>query len=301
MAIKDFYKNFTLVENQYLSAVSILREKQEELEGEMVDPDIITELKEIISPITSSYECINFMRFLLKKHKSAFDKEFFSIKEQYKELEDNLLDAEKSLEVGEVTKEVVDQMKEVIKGTEDKYNIWNYFAYIINAPNKKEQLRRYKKQIGSTLKDLGVFDKLLTRNEEALKVLKEYWFMFLDRYLTEDEEELVDVEEESEDDADDFIEDEATDAEELLELLGIDKKGTYSDDNTYTVELSNSNDFGRVSSILDNSDLLEPIDESSYLTPDNGSLDYKYNDTFLVSLVADFENDYYTLVITNME
>ena len=88
---------------------------------------------------------------------------------------------------------------------------------------------------------------------------------------------------------------------QLLKELGIDKRGSYADTDTYVIDLDNSNDYGRINSILDRSDLLDPIDESSYLTVDAASLDYKYEDQFIISLIADFEEDYYQLVITEMK
>lgn len=91
------------------------------------------------------------------------------------------------------------------------------------------------------------------------------------------------------------------DIEEMLSSIGITKKGEYSDDDTYTIGLSNSNEFGRISSILDKSDLVEPIEESSYFTDESGSLDYKVGDDYIISLIADFDNDYYTLVVTAMD
>ena len=88
---------------------------------------------------------------------------------------------------------------------------------------------------------------------------------------------------------------------QLLRDLNIDKRGSYSEDNTYVIDLSGSNEFGRINSILDRSDLLEFIDDSSYVTENNANLDYKYEDQYMLSLIADFENDYYQLVIVGME
>lgn len=92
----------------------------------------------------------------------------------------------------------------------------------------------------------------------------------------------------------------ASTIEELLKELKINKRGNYSDDDTYTIDLKDSNEFGVYSSKLDRSDALEPIDESSYVTADNSNLDYKYGDQYILSLIADFDNDYYSLVITEM-
>ena len=95
-------------------------------------------------------------------------------------------------------------------------------------------------------------------------------------------------------------EDEIEDAEDVIDFLNLRRRGEYSDDDTYTITLKDSDDFGRVSSALDNNGEVEPIEESSYITADNGNLDYKFGDNFMISLIADFENDYYQMVITKM-
>ena len=87
----------------------------------------------------------------------------------------------------------------------------------------------------------------------------------------------------------------------LIKELGIPGNIEDAGDNVYTIQIRDSNSFGRINSIMDNSSKLEPIDESSYLTAENGNLDYKYDDKYLLSLIADFENDIYQLVITVME
>lgn len=88
---------------------------------------------------------------------------------------------------------------------------------------------------------------------------------------------------------------------ELLDSLGIDREGAPGDNGTYTVDITDSNEFGRFNSILDKSDLLEEVIESSYLTAENANLDYKFEDRYLLSLIADFDEDTYKLVIIEME
>ena len=88
---------------------------------------------------------------------------------------------------------------------------------------------------------------------------------------------------------------------ELLDSLGIDREGASGDNGTYTVDIMDSNEFGRFNSILDKSDLLEEVIESSYLTSENANLDYKFEDQYLLSLIADFDEDTYKLVIIEME
>lgn len=87
----------------------------------------------------------------------------------------------------------------------------------------------------------------------------------------------------------------------LIKELGIPGNIEDAGDNVYTMQIRDSNSFGRINSIMDNNSKLETIDESSYLTAENGNLDYKYDDKYLLSLIADFENDIYQLVITVME
>ena len=89
--------------------------------------------------------------------------------------------------------------------------------------------------------------------------------------------------------------------EELLSELGISEKGSYADDASYVIDIDGSNQYGRVNSILDRSDLLEEIASSSFVTTENANIDYKYEDQYILSLIADFDEDEYKLVITGME
>lgn len=89
--------------------------------------------------------------------------------------------------------------------------------------------------------------------------------------------------------------------EELLNELGISEKGSYADDSSYVIDIGGSNQYGRINSILDRSDLLEEISSSSFVTTENANIDYKYEDQYILSLIADFDEDEYKLVITGME
>ena len=89
--------------------------------------------------------------------------------------------------------------------------------------------------------------------------------------------------------------------EELLSELGISERGSYADDASYVIDIDGSNQYGRVNSILDRSDLLEEIASSSFVTTENANIDYKYEDQYILSLIADFDEDEYKLVITGME
>ena len=90
-------------------------------------------------------------------------------------------------------------------------------------------------------------------------------------------------------------------AETVLKELNIDKGGTYGDDGAFVVDIKNSDEFGKIYSKLDNTDLLEYQDENSLLTSDNANLNYIFGEgEFLVSLIGDFENDSYQLTITEI-
>lgn len=89
--------------------------------------------------------------------------------------------------------------------------------------------------------------------------------------------------------------------EQLSKELGITARGQRGDDNTYTINIKDSNEYGRYESLLYKSDLLEVLDESSYVTADNANLDYKYENQYILSLIADFDEDLYKLVIIEME
>ena len=85
--------------------------------------------------------------------------------------------------------------------------------------------------------------------------------------------------------------------EELLEELGITLRGNYSEEDNYVIDISNSNEYGRINSILDRSDILEFIEDSSFLTEENANMTYKYEDDYMLNLMADFDENTYQLVI----
>lgn len=85
--------------------------------------------------------------------------------------------------------------------------------------------------------------------------------------------------------------------EELLEELGIDKVGDYSTLGSYVIDLESSEEFGKVYSTLENSDVLEYEEDSSLLTVDNGSMIYNYQDEYQIVLIADFNHDQYKVTI----
>ena len=88
--------------------------------------------------------------------------------------------------------------------------------------------------------------------------------------------------------------------EELLKTLGVDKKGTYARDGSYVIDLDSAEDFGKMYSLLDSNEDLDYIDETSLLNVNNSSLNYRYENRYQLSIIADFNQDQYKLVIEEL-
>lgn len=87
---------------------------------------------------------------------------------------------------------------------------------------------------------------------------------------------------------------------ELLSKIGINRDGTYSNNGSYIVDLKDSNDFGRIYSKLENSDDLELQEDTLLLTIHNSNIEYRYEDEFQLVLKADWDNDSYELVVSEL-
>ena len=85
--------------------------------------------------------------------------------------------------------------------------------------------------------------------------------------------------------------------ESIIKDLGINKPGTYSKDNTYVIDLEDSEEFGKIYSTLDSNDELDYLDDSSLLTIHNSNIIYNYNDEIQINLIADFDHDSYRVVV----
>ena len=89
--------------------------------------------------------------------------------------------------------------------------------------------------------------------------------------------------------------------EQLLRELNIHITGSYTNKNTYVIDLEDSNEYGRIYSLLERSDLLELINDTSFLNSENGSMEYRYEDEegtiIQLSLIANWDNDYKLVVM----
>lgn len=83
---------------------------------------------------------------------------------------------------------------------------------------------------------------------------------------------------------------------ELLKQIGIDAEPIKSENGSYNIDIEDSNEYGRYFSKLDKSDLVEEEQDASSVNFENSSIQFT-NDKYTLTLLADFENDTYSLNI----
>lgn len=84
--------------------------------------------------------------------------------------------------------------------------------------------------------------------------------------------------------------------DKLLNELGITEKPEKTDDNSYTINITDSNEYGKYFSKLDNSSLVTEEQDASSVSFENSTIQYTY-ENYTITLLADFENDIYSLNI----
>ena len=89
---------------------------------------------------------------------------------------------------------------------------------------------------------------------------------------------------------------------EFLTKLGITKEGNYSSDNdAYIIDLSNSDEYGKIFSKLDKSNEVELLEDNQVITEQGSSLIYEAEDeSYILNLIADFDEDKYQLIINKI-
>lgn len=86
------------------------------------------------------------------------------------------------------------------------------------------------------------------------------------------------------------------DVKEFAKEIGLEQDG-YQDGVKYIIELVDSNEFSRVYTLLDKSELLDIQEDATLLTDKVGELIY-LSDDYDVKLVGNFISDIYRVVIT---
>lgn len=87
---------------------------------------------------------------------------------------------------------------------------------------------------------------------------------------------------------------------DLLRKLGIMEEGTRTSNHNYVIDLEDSDHFNRIFSKLDKSDLVEENEDSSVVNLEVTNILY-IADGFSLNLIADFEQDIYKLVVSDLE
>lgn len=89
--------------------------------------------------------------------------------------------------------------------------------------------------------------------------------------------------------------------EEYLSTLNIRYKGEIGEDNSYVIDIPNSQDWGSVFTKLDKSEDLEALENNQVITEQGSSLVYQsLSEPLLISLIADFEGDRYQLIVNQI-
>ena len=94
--------------------------------------------------------------------------------------------------------------------------------------------------------------------------------------------------------------------DELLQAVGISKKGTYSENGSYVIDIDDYDEYGKFYAILEKSqenDNLTLLDENSVInvhTTDVHYLTYddETEDQYEISLLGNLDQNIYKLVIT---
>ena len=89
--------------------------------------------------------------------------------------------------------------------------------------------------------------------------------------------------------------------EEMLRNLGIQLAGEYSSSGSYVIDLDNDTEWGKIYTLLDNAELVEQNEESVLLTTHNASLIYTYDDSYALVLKADFDQNLYSLICSEIK
>ena len=81
--------------------------------------------------------------------------------------------------------------------------------------------------------------------------------------------------------------------------LGIRTKGEFSEDGSYVINLPNSDEWGKVYSIIDDNEEVEKMTDNSLVQDDGASLLYRYKGV-QINLLADLFGDSYQVVFTEI-
>ena len=100
---------------------------------------------------------------------------FEQVASQYKEMIDDLREAEKDLENNIVEPEYIEQIKKNVQPVKDNYMTLSWIMYLLNQPERKQKQRGYEQRNAKLLKTLDNNrspQAIIKQNEDSLKNLK---------------------------------------------------------------------------------------------------------------------------------
>lgn len=104
-----------------------------------------------------------------KKH---FEKYLDEVSAQYHEMNEDLRDMEKLVVDNMMPPEFLDKLKIMIAPVKDNWLKLNYVKFLLDMPNKREKVSKYKSQNKKILKNVITKEEVLKQNEEVLVNLK---------------------------------------------------------------------------------------------------------------------------------
>lgn len=86
----------------------------------------------------------------------------------------------------------------------------------------------------------------------------------------------------------------------FLNKIGITTEGYFDESENYVIDLESSDEYNKLYSKLAKSDYVEEDDESSKIDLDVSNIVYS-SDDYIINLIADFKQDAYAVVVTEVE
>lgn len=87
---------------------------------------------------------------------------------------------------------------------------------------------------------------------------------------------------------------------DILRKIGITEAGYFSEDDNYIIDFENSEQFNKAFSRLEKSDLVEENEDSSVVDLNVSNVMY-VTDEYSFNLIAEFEQDIYRLVVSELK
>lgn len=97
---------------------------------------------------------------------------YAKVSQQYSDMLNEIRDFEQECERGLFEPERLDMIKESIQPLKDNYERWSYMMFLLNQPNRKQKVNKYKKQQQSKLNKLSVknsIESTFKENDSAIK------------------------------------------------------------------------------------------------------------------------------------